>query len=144
MSCNDGCPSGNFGEILKLSNWIFDSGPTCHMMPEVSDFIPASLKDRDKHIEVADRHHVTTKKGQVQIKMCNNNRDTFITTLHNALLIPYLCDRAYSIITLMDKLVYPTKGFAQKKHAFLVKINEKSKTKKLPSRKKIALKLSHQ
>ena len=32
---------------------------------------------------------------------------------------------------------------AQKKHAFLGKIKEMSKTKKLPSRKKIALELLH-
>ena len=44
------------------------------MTPEVSDFIPGSLEDKDKHIEVADRHHSTAKqKGQVQIKMCEDN-----------------------------------------------------------------------
>ena len=32
------------------------------MTPEVTDFIPGSLKDMDKFIEVADRHHVTAKK----------------------------------------------------------------------------------
>ena len=39
------------------------------MTPEVSDFIPDSLEDTDKHIEVADGYHVTAKqKGQVRIK----------------------------------------------------------------------------
>ena len=39
------------------------------MTPEVSDFIPGSLEDTDKYIEVTDGHHVTAKKkGQVQIK----------------------------------------------------------------------------
>ena len=32
------------------------------MTPEVSDFILGSLEDTDKHIEVADRYHVTSKK----------------------------------------------------------------------------------
>ena len=32
------------------------------MTPEVSDFILGSLEDMDKHIEVADVHHVTTQK----------------------------------------------------------------------------------
>ena len=32
------------------------------MTPEVSDFIPGSLEETDKHIEVADRHHVIAKK----------------------------------------------------------------------------------
>ena len=47
----------------------------------------------DKHIEVAEGHHVTAKqKGQVKIKMCDDNRDPFIETLHNVLLAPDLCD----------------------------------------------------
>ena len=43
MSSNDECPSGNFGDNLQLTYWILDSGATCHMKPEVSDFIPGSL-----------------------------------------------------------------------------------------------------
>ena len=58
----------------------------------------------DKHIEVADRHHVTAKeKCQVQIKMCDDNGDPFITILHNLLLAPDLCDKLFSIITLMNQ-----------------------------------------
>ena len=57
----------------------------------------------DKHIGVADGHHVIDKqKGKVRIKMCNNNRDPFIATLHNVLLAPYLCDRLFFIITIMN------------------------------------------
>ena len=49
------------------------------MAPQVSDFIPGLLEDMDKYIEVADVHHVTAKKkGQVQIKMCNDNGYPFI------------------------------------------------------------------
>ena len=40
MSGNEKCPSGNFGDILQLNNWILYSGAMCHMKPEVSDFIP--------------------------------------------------------------------------------------------------------
>ena len=50
------------------------------MTPEVSDFIPGSLEDTDKYIEVTDGHHVTEKKGQVQIQMCDDNGKTFIAT----------------------------------------------------------------
>ena len=64
------------------------------MTPEVSDFIPGLLEDTDKHIEVADGHHVTAKqKGPVQIKMYDDNGYPFIATLHNLLLAPYLCYR---------------------------------------------------
>ena len=66
MSGNDESPTGNFGDILQLTNWILDYGATCHMTPEVSDFILGLLEDTDKHIEVVDRHHVTAKqKGQL-------------------------------------------------------------------------------
>ena len=81
MSGNDECPSGNFGNSPHLTNWILDSGTTCLMTPEISYFIPCLLEDKDKHIEVADEHHVTAKKtGQVRIKFCNDNGDTFIET----------------------------------------------------------------
>ena len=103
MYVNNECPSGNFGDSSQLTNWILDSGATCHMKSEVSDFIPGLLEDTDKHIEVADVHHVTEKqKRQVQIEMYDNNRDPLIATLHNVLLAPDLCDRLFSIITLMN------------------------------------------
>ena len=89
MSGNDECPSENCGDSSQSTNWILDSGTTCHMTPEVSDFITVSLEDTDKYIEVADGHHVTSKqKCQVRIKMYDDNRNTFITTLHNVLLAP--------------------------------------------------------
>ena len=59
---NGGSPSIHFGDSSQLTNWILDSGATFHMTPQVSDFIPGSLEDTDKHIEVADGHHVTAKK----------------------------------------------------------------------------------
>ena len=72
------------------------------MTPQVSDFITGLLEDTDKHIEVADTSRHGGKKGQVQIKMCGNNRDNFIATLHNVLLAPDLCDRLFYIIRLMN------------------------------------------
>ena len=50
MYGNEKCTSAIFGENSQLTNWILDCGATCHMMPEVSDFIPGSLEDTDKHI----------------------------------------------------------------------------------------------
>ena len=92
-----------YGDSLQLTNWILDSGATCHMKPEVTDFIPGSLEDTDKFVEVADGHHVTAKqKSVVQIKMCHDNRNTFVATLYNVLLEPDLCDRLFSIITFMN------------------------------------------
>ena len=62
MSGNDGCPSGIFCESSYLTNSILDSGAMCHITPEVSGFFPGLLEDMDKHIEVADGHHITAKQ----------------------------------------------------------------------------------
>ena len=41
---NDGVSKNkDCGDISELTNWILDSGATCHMTPEVTDFIPGSL-----------------------------------------------------------------------------------------------------
>ena len=37
------------------------------MTPEGSDFIPGSLEDTDKYIELADRHQFTAKQKGVTI-----------------------------------------------------------------------------
>ena len=96
--------------------------------------------------------------------MCDDNGESFITTLHNILLAPDLCNGLFSIITLMNvghtclfHKVFCTVYFgakeknavtlphsAQRKYAFIVKIMEKSKKNKLPARKKTALELLHQ
>ena len=62
MTSDDERKSGKYGDSSKLTNWIFDSGGTCHMTPEVTDLIPGSLEDTDKYIEVADVHHLTAKQ----------------------------------------------------------------------------------
>ena len=54
MSNDDVSKSKDYGDSSQLTNWILDSGATCHMTPEVKDFIPGSLEDTDKFIEVAD------------------------------------------------------------------------------------------
>ena len=103
MFSNDKRKSEKYGDSLQLTNWILDLKATCHMKPEVSDFIPGSLQDTDKYIEVADRHDVMAKqKGQVRIQMCDDTGKTFIATLCNVLLAPDLCNRLFSIISLMD------------------------------------------
>ena len=62
MSSDDERETKEYGDSSQLTNWILDSGATYHMKPEVSDFIPGSLEDTDKYIEVADGHHVTAKQ----------------------------------------------------------------------------------
>ena len=66
MSSNEESSNEKYGDSSQLTNWILDSEATCHMTPEVSDFIPGSLEDTDKYIEVAGGHHITAKQnGQV-------------------------------------------------------------------------------
>ena len=73
------------------------------MTSQVSDFILGALEDMDTYIEVADGYHVTAKqKRQVQIKMCDDDGYPFITTLHNVILAPDICDGLFSIIRLMN------------------------------------------
>ena len=155
ISSDDECSSKSYGNSLKLTNWILYSGAMCHMTPEVSAFIPGSLEDTDKYIEVAGGHHVTAKqKGQVGIKMCDNNGNPFIATLHNMLLSVDFCDKLFLIITLINSghTCLFHKGFctvyfgaekknsvtlphsAQRKHAFLGGKNEMSKKNNLTAR----------
>ena len=68
MSSNDKRKSVKYGDSSQLTNWILDLGATCHMTPEVTDFISGTLEDTDKYIEVADGHHVTKKKVKYKYK----------------------------------------------------------------------------
>ena len=103
------------------------------------------------------------RKGQVQIIMYNDNRNPFITRLHNGILVPDLCDTLFSIITLMNLVhtclfhnFFCTVYFgykkrntatlphsAPRKHAFLVKTKEKAKSNKIAPRNKVALEILH-
>ena len=42
----------------QLTNWVLDLGATCHMTPDISYFIPVSLMETDKYIEVANGNFV--------------------------------------------------------------------------------------
>ena len=96
MSGNDKISGRYFGDSSQLTNFILDSGATCHMSPQVFNFIPGLLEDTDKYMEVADGHYVMAKqKGKVQIIMCDNNGDPFIMTLHNVILAQDICDRLF-------------------------------------------------
>ena len=96
--------------------------------------------------------------------MSDDNRKTFIATLYTVILAPDVCDRLFSIITLMNAghtclfhnrfcMVYfggdkrnaaTFPHSAQRKHAFTGKIKNMSNKDKLPARKKIALEFLHQ
>ena len=54
----------DFVNKLQLTNFILDSGMTCHMTPDISDFMPVSMVEMDKYIEFSDGHFVTAKKNR--------------------------------------------------------------------------------
>ena len=97
-------PIGQLRTVTILYTFAFViTRHSCHITPEVTDFITGSLEDTDKFIEVADEHHLMVKqKGSVRIQMCDDNGKKFIATLYNVLLAPDLCDRLFSIIMLMN------------------------------------------
>ena len=62
MSSNSESPGINYGYNSQLTNWILDSGATCHMTPDIQYFILGSLVETDKYIEVLDGNFVTAKQ----------------------------------------------------------------------------------
>ena len=62
MSSNNESSSRYFSDSSQLTNWILDSGATCHMTQHFSDFIPGSLEDTNKHTKVEYGNHVTAKQ----------------------------------------------------------------------------------
>ena len=112
------------------------------------------------------RTDLTSRRKKMSITNTNvqQQQKDIIATLYNVLLAPDLYDRLFSIIMLMNSghnclfhkyfcMVYfgakentevTLPHSAQRKHAFLGKIMEKSKKNKLPARRKIALELLHQ
>ena len=154
MYGNDKSYTRYFGDSSQVTNWILYSGATCHMTPQVSNFISGLLEDRDKYIGVEDDHYITDKqKGQIQIRICGDNGYPFITTFHSVLLVTDLCNKLFLNIMLMNYIhaCLFNKGFcmvyfgnnkknavtlphsAQKKHAFLVKTKEKDKSNNMTS-----------
>ena len=89
--------------------------------------------------------------------MCYDNKKTFIATLYNVLLAPDLCDRLFSIITLINAghTCLFQKGFCkvyfgadkrnavtlphseQRKHVFLGKIKNMSKKNNFQQERKL-------
>ena len=60
---DDVSKSKDYGDSSQLTNWILDSGATCHMTPEVKDLIPGTLEDTDKYIKVATKFSPLSSKN---------------------------------------------------------------------------------
>ena len=52
MSSNTEIPKIYFGYSSQLTNSILDLGATCHIKPDISDFIPGSLVETYTYIKV--------------------------------------------------------------------------------------------
>ena len=62
MFSNAESPRQDLGESSQLTNWLLDSGGTCHVTQDISYFIPGSMMEMDKYIEVTDENFVTAKQ----------------------------------------------------------------------------------
>ena len=62
MSGNDKISNIYLGDSSQLTNWILDSGETCHMTPQVSNFIPGSLEETDKILKL--RMEIMSRRGK--------------------------------------------------------------------------------
>ena len=89
MSNDDKRENKDYGDSSQLTTWILDSGETCNMTPEVTDFIPGSLEDTDKFIEVADGHHVMKKKKIQYVYKCATITERHLSQPY----ITYYCHR---------------------------------------------------
>ena len=82
MSYNAEIPKRDFGDSSQLTNCILYSDATCHMTPDISDFIPGSLVKTDKYIEIAKGPFFAYKQtGEFQMKICYDNGNPFIAVL---------------------------------------------------------------
>ena len=89
MYTNAEISRSNCGDSSQLTNYLLNSGETCHMTPEILDIILGLLVETNKYIEVADGSFVTAKQtGEVQIKMRDSNGKPFIATIYNLILEP--------------------------------------------------------
>ena len=66
MYTNEETPRKDYGERLQLTNYILDAGATCHMTPEISDFIPGLLVETDEYVEISG--NLVTAKQQEKFK----------------------------------------------------------------------------
>ena len=62
------------------------------------------------------------QNGKIQIKMCDDNGNPFIATLHNVILAPDLCDRLFSTVTLMNSGHTCSKGITRCTSAIIRKM----------------------
>ena len=61
------------------------------MTPDISYFVPVSLVETEKYIEVAYGNYVTEKQiGQVKIRILDDSSKVFIAMLYNILFALYL------------------------------------------------------
>ena len=83
MPSNVESPRRYFGDSSQLTNWILDSGTTCHITPYISYCIPGSLMETDKYTEFTYGNFVTAKDTCYFKIKC-------VTTMENPSLINYI------------------------------------------------------
>ena len=88
-------------EILythDLSNWVMDSGATCHMTPYESDFEHNSVSHTQKGVEDADGHNVPANlSSTILIRTKNDAGENITICLIAVLCVPHLERHLFSL-----------------------------------------------
>ena len=71
MSDNYESSSRHFGDSSQFTNWILDSGATCHMTSQALDFIPGSFKDMENILKF--QMDITSRHGKARSTSSNKN-----------------------------------------------------------------------
>ena len=87
-----------------LSNWIMDSGWTCHILPFRSDFIPTSFVYNKRTVQVADGSAMPAKlSGTIIVTVFTESYKPVSITQCNVLFVPQLSRRLFSLVSLIEQ-----------------------------------------
>lgn len=96
--------SGNFcfSTLNNASGWVLDSGATCHISSQRSQF--SSLKRCNERVTVANGKVVeSTGKGNCDIEVINSGNEKFKITIENVLYIPSFQGNLLSVNRILKK-----------------------------------------
>ena len=88
----------SIGESKSLSNWIVDSGATCHICNNDSQFLNLNSLEKPMDITLGDGHSLkATKQGVVEIAVKTPNGKERKCVLHDVIHVPDLSYNLFSV-----------------------------------------------
>ena len=87
-----------------MNNRLLDYGATAHMTPHVTDFLPDSLIDTNKIVEIADGSEAScTLHGSVLLNMLDDRGEQIQGEMEGVLYIKGLTQRLFSVPTFKNQ-----------------------------------------